>query len=177
MTELAAGPAPEVEASTGRVQLHACGFGGGAPQLFAGVLLLPGGVRLSDYCNLDDPVLLLQAARPEGGRARFALAKDALDAIWTYQRQRNADAHQHLDLQPTGVHLQTRLLDVFGTLHVAPGADPLEMVLRGTRRFVALSGARVSVPGAEPRLDTGIGVCLVNRAHVVAAEPVRRRNS
>jgi hypothetical protein len=167
---VAAAPA-EVQASTGWVHLVASGFGAGAPQLFSGSLLLPGGVRLSDYCNLDDPVLLLQNARTESLPRRFALSKDALDAVWTQQRQRAGDPHQHLELQPVEVHLQTRLLDVVGTLHLAPGADPLEMVLRGARRFVTISAARVSVPGKTPRLDTGIGVCLVNRSHVVAVEP------
>ena len=172
MTELLTSRA-EVETSTGRVQLAACGFAAGSPRLFGGSLLLPGGVRLSDYCNLEDPVLLLHAARPEGRMERFALAKDSLDAIWTLHPQRRGDRNPPVELLQRQVHLQTRLLDVTGTLHLAPGADPLEMVLRGARRFVALSSARVLVPGVMPRLDTGLGVCLVNRAHVVAAEPAR----
>jgi hypothetical protein len=157
------------EASTARVQLAACGFGAGTPQVFSGSLLLPAGVRLSDYCNLDEPILLLQAARADGPPRRFALAKGTLDAIWGMHRQ-PARPRQTVEVAPMQVHIQTRLLDIVGTLHVAPGADPLEMLMRGTRRFVAVTGARIRVPGVKPRLDEGIGLCLVNRAHVVAAE-------
>ena len=170
MPELLAEPAGAVDAASARVQLYACGFGAGTPQVFSGSMLLPAGIRLSDYCNLDDPVLLLQA-RAEGSATRFALAKEGLDAIWTLQSQATrSDLYGQLEVTPVRVHVQTRLLDVVGTLHVAPGADPLEMLMRGSRRFVALSQARVSVPGKAPRLDTGLGVCLVNRVYVVAAE-------
>lgn len=166
--------APAETTSAARVQLYASAFGAGTPQIYSGSLLLPAGVRLSDYCNLDDPVLLLQAARPEGVTRSFALAKDALDAIWTQQPLRGGDPGLYLERRPVEVHLQTRLLDVVGTLHLSPGADALEMVLRGTRRYVAVTGARVLVPGVAPRLETGVGVCLVNRAHVVAVEAARK---
>jgi hypothetical protein len=169
--------AAAAEASTARVQLSACGFGAGSPLVFGGSLLLPVGVRLSDYCNLDDPILLLQAARPDGPPQRFALAKDTLDAIWTMQLQPASTQRPVVEVSPLQVHIQTRLLDIVGTLHVAPGADPFEMLMRGTRRLVAVTGARIRIPGAKPRLDTGIGLCLVNRAHIVAAEAAPPRPS
>lgn len=163
-----------VDMAVGHVQLHACGFGAGAPQLFAGRLLIPAAVRVSDYCNLDEPILRLEAARGEGKFTRFALAKEALDGIWTLQPQPRRQPVGDSDLTEMTVRLQTRLLDVVGTLQVAPGADPFEMLMTGKRRFVPLSSARVSVPGVMARVETGMGVCLVNRAHVVAAEPARK---
>ena len=176
MTALLLDAAAE-EASTARVQLSACGFGAGTPQVFGGSLLLPAGVRLSDYFNLEDPVLLLQAARAAGPPQRFALAKDALDAIWTMHRQPTSGQERAVEVAPLQVHIQTRLLDVIGTLQVAPGADPFEMLMLGTRRFVAITGARIRVPGLKPRLEDGISLCLVNRAHVVAAESTAARGS
>lgn len=172
MTELLLDAAAE-EASTARVQLSACGFGAGTPQVFAGSLLLPTGVRISDYCNLDEPILLLQAAQADGPPRRFALAKDTLDAIWSAQRPASVRSQPSFELNPIEVHIQTRLLDIVGTLHVAPGADPFEMLMRGTRRFVATTAALIRVPGVKPRLYAGVGLCLVNRAHVVAVEAAK----
>jgi hypothetical protein len=87
------------------------------------------------------------------------------DIIWVVPPPLPPSRHLRLHRRRLLVHLELDEHQISGQVHVRPGADPVDQVLRGTRDLVPLTEAQV-VSKANPEQGMIVPVLIVNRRHV-----------
>ena len=135
-----------------------------------------GGQRTSDWLNAKDEVAIhgLAAAdaeaRPAADGAAAAGASPTLlrrsEIVWVVPPPLPPNRHLRLHRRRLLVHLELDEHRVSGQVHVRPGADPVDQVLRGTRDLVPLTDAQV-VSKDDPEQGMAVPVLIVNRRHVL----------
>jgi hypothetical protein len=130
------------------------------------------GQRTSDWLNALEEVPIhglvdAEAALPSIADATNgppALVRRA-DIIWVVPPPLPPNRHLRLHRRRLLVHLELDEHRISGQVHVRPGADPVDQVLRGTRDLVPLTEAQV-VSKADPEQGMLVPVLIVNRRHV-----------
>lgn len=129
------------------------------------------GQRTSDWLNRHDRVPVLGLApRGEAQSPGAATAAEATDMardeiIWVVPPPLPANRHLRLHRRRILVHLELEEHRIIGQVHVRPGADASDQVLRGSRELVPLTEAQV-VSRANPQDGASLPVLIVNRRHV-----------
>jgi hypothetical protein len=150
--------------------------------------IAPEGERTSDWMNRGQEIELLAPMEVGVDAERPGLPPPQRDA----RRVRVASSEilfavppslppgRHLRLHRRVVRIQFEMgdYDVSGRIHVAPGADPGENLLRSTRTFVPITDAEL-LHHAEPPFARSLGVLVVNarnvsRVHHDDSAPIRR---
>ena len=132
-----------------------------------------GGQRTSDWLNAKDEVAIhgLAAADAEPRAAADAAGAPATpvrraEIVWVVPPPLPPNRHLRLHRRRLLVHLELDEHRVSGQVHVRPGADPVDQVLRGTRDLVPLTDAQV-VSKDDPEQGMAVPVLIVNRRHVL----------
>jgi hypothetical protein len=131
-----------------------------------------GGQRTSDWLNAHPEVPVLGLATPE------AAASDPPDAatsqhgsvereriVWVVPPPLPPNRHLRLHRRRVLVHFELEDHEVSGQVHVRPGADAIDQVMRGTRDLVPLTDVQV-MSRDEPGEGMALPVLIVNRRHV-----------
>ena len=132
-----------------------------------------GGQRTSDWLNAHDDVPIrglvagdeaeVPTEPPHGPGAETTIARG--DIVWVLPPPLPPNRHLRLHRRRLLVHLELDDYDVSGQVHVRPGADPVDQVLRGTRDLVPLTEVQV-VTRADRSHGMVVPVLIVNRIHV-----------
>lgn len=129
------------------------------------------GQRTSDWLNRHDRVPLLGlaprgAAQPPGPAPTAEPTDvDRDQIIWVVPPPLPANRHLRLHRRRILVHLELEEHRIIGQVHVRPGADASDQVLRGPRELIPLTEAQV-VARANPQDGASVPVLIVNRHHV-----------
>ncbi len=131
-----------------------------------------GGQRTSDWLNSAEEVPVHGLV---GAGAQLPTIADATsappgtvrraDIIWVVPPPLPPNRHLRLHRRKLLVHLELDQHRISGQVHVRPGADPVDQVLRGTRDLVPLTEAQI-VSKADPEQGMVVPVLIVNRRHV-----------
>lgn len=131
-----------------------------------------GGQRTSDWLNAADEVPVHGLV---DGDAELPSIADATrtppasvtraDIIWVVPPPLPPNRHLRLHRRRLLVHLELDEHRISGQVHVRPGADPVDQILRGTRDLVPLTEVQV-VSKADPEQGMIVPVLIVNRRHV-----------
>ena len=132
-----------------------------------------GGQRTSDWLNASDDVAIHGLTAGDDPPSDVADAASApptsvrrAEIVWVVPPPLPANRHLRLHRRRLLVHLELGEHRVSGQVHVRPGADPVDQVLRGTRDLVPLTEAQV-VSKADPEQGMLMPVLIVNRRHVL----------
>jgi hypothetical protein len=130
------------------------------------------GQRTSDWLNALDEVPIHGLVDGESGLPSIADATNGppamvprADIIWVVPPPLPPNRHLRLHRRRLLVHLELDEHQISGQVHVRPGADPVDQVLRGTRDLVPLTEAQV-VSKTDPEQGMIMPVLIVNRRHV-----------
>jgi hypothetical protein len=131
-----------------------------------------GGQRTSDWLNSGPQVAVFGLAAPDEVPADAPDAATATPAalergriVWVIPPPLPPNRHLRLHRRRMLVHLELDDHDVSGQVHVRPGADAIDQVMRGTRDLVPLTD--VQVVSRRDRADgMALPVLIVNRHHV-----------
>ncbi len=130
------------------------------------------GMRTSDWLNATDEVPVHGLV---DGDAELPSIADATrtppatvtrtEIIWVVPPPLPLNRHLRLHRRRLLVHLELDEHRISGQVHVRPGADPVDQILRGTRDLVPLTEAQV-VSKEDPEQGLIFPVLIVNRRHV-----------
>jgi hypothetical protein len=153
--------------------------------------IAPEGERASDWMNRGEEVELLAslevglaADRPElpdpqrdARRVRLA-SQDVLFAVPPSLPQ---GRHLRLHRRIARIEFEMGEYDVSGHIHVRPGTEPMDGLLRSPRVFVPITDAQL-IHHEEPRFSRAVQVLVVNSRHVTrlqlnGSSPARRSPS
>jgi hypothetical protein len=130
------------------------------------------GQRTSDWLNAREEVPIHGLVDGEAELPSIADATSGppamvhrADIIWVVPPPLPANRHLRLHRRRLLVHLELDEHQISGQVHVRPGADPVDQVLRGTRDLVPLTEAQV-VSKTDPEQGMVVPVLIVNRRHV-----------
>lgn len=134
------------------------------------------GQRTSDWLNerAQVPVHGL-SDRASNGSAEPDVAANRPDApatdlsrdliVWVVPPPLPPNRHLRLHRRRVLVHLELDDHEISGQVHVRPGADASDQVLRGTREMIPLTDVQV-MSRHDPGDRAALAVLIVNRAHV-----------
>lgn len=141
------------------------------------------GERTSDWLNehaelpIHDLAPRDEAAAPSPPQLSVASAQPLPrdQVIWVVPPPLPPNRHLRLHRRRMLVHLELDDYEVSGQVHVRPGADAADHLIRGTREMIPLTDVQVS-SRANPREGASLPVLIINRAHVrrIIAEHSRR---
>ena len=130
------------------------------------------GQRTSDWLNAMEAVPVHGLVHADAVLASLAEATSGppasvrrADIIWVVPPPLPPNRHLRLHRRRLLVHLELDAHRISGQVHVRPGADPVDQVLRGTRDLVPLTEAQV-VSKTDPEQGMIVPVLIVNRRHV-----------
>lgn len=131
------------------------------------------GQRTSDWLNAHDEIpihglVAADDATPASPPSMPAAPAETLDrdsVVWAVPPPLPPNRHLRLHRRRVLVHLELDGWEVSGQVHVRPGADATDQVLRGTRHMVPLTEVQV-VARTDQREAASLPVLIVNRAHV-----------
>lgn len=141
------------------------------------------GERTSDWLNQHAELPIHDLAPRDEGAAPQPPQLSAASAqpfsrdrvIWAVPPPLPPNRHLRLHRRRMLVHLELDDYEVSGQVHVRPGADAADHLIRGTREMIPLTDVQVS-SRAKPREGASLPVLIINRAHVrrIIAEHSRR---
>jgi hypothetical protein len=137
--------------------------------------IAPEGERASDWMNRGQEVELLAAVelglagdapdlpQPQVEAPRFRLP--SLDVLFAVPPSLPQGRHLRLHRRVVRISFEVGDYDLSGRIHVAPGADPGENLLRSTRTFVPITDAEL-IHHAEPPFTRSFSTLIVNARNV-----------
>jgi hypothetical protein len=137
--------------------------------------IAPEGERTSDWMNRGEEIELIGAtheplpepsgpladADPSSGRLRLAVAEILFAVPPTLPVGRHLRLHRRVH----GIHFESGDYNVHGRIHVRPGAQVGDYLLRSNRVFVPITDVDLEHRG-EPRFRRRLPVLIVNARHV-----------
>jgi hypothetical protein len=126
------------------------------------------GERTSDWLNERDTVSVF--GLEPGSHAPDVPSNEVTDVprasiVWAVPPPLPANRHLRLHRRRVLVNLELDGWTVSGQVHIRPGAEATDQVLRGTRDMVPLTEVHVAPEGA-PGQGASMPVLIVNRQHV-----------
>lgn len=131
------------------------------------------GERTSDWLNHHAEVPIHELAPRDDGSvpqpphlpadSARSLSRDRI--IWAVPPPLPPNRHLRLHRRRMLVHLELDDYEISGQVHVRPGADAADHLIRGSRHMVPLTDVQVS-SRRDPKQTTSVPVLIINRTHV-----------